>query len=424
MSILRCIVCGLVLIPAAHLSAKQDGLRPPVERGPLTIERLLSRPDVQHDLRLTNTQTARIASVFAALSDELAKFLPPPTPPGTGLTMAQTRAMSEKSMAASKRAEAEAIAILTKIQRQRLDQIRLQAKQARVLTEPNMQKTLGFSPSQTAAVEAIQKRWIDQMSGNRLPMPPRDDSFERAEEWTRVYSEQMQDGLMAVLTGLQQVRLRELLGHKFRGDSDLTSSYLRVSRNHGNSTPWEIKGYLHQIEQMPYLLLVRDDVLADLKLTPDQHAAILALVENPQYAFSRPLVPGALPASRDPRLKGLSPLPSLGLGKLLNDQQRIRLQEIRIQLLGERMLLDPDIQGALRLKDRQVQQIAEIHRSWELRSRIALRRLDSEEVAEYLQAKLRQEMMSALRKVLTPDEQTWFIELGGRKFETMKPEMS
>lgn len=114
------------------------------------------------------------------------------------------------------------------------------------------------------------------------------------------------------------------------------------------------------------ILLGTDDVQKELKLTSLQRAVIDDI--RSEYRDAARDISAKVAAGQQTKKQGLANLQSLTAGsdrralRVLNDDQRKRLDEIRYQLVGGYMLLQPKLQADLALTDKQKAKITKI---WE-----------------------------------------------------------
>jgi Spy/CpxP family protein refolding chaperone len=170
------------------------------------LERL-NRPYVLQELKVTDSQRARIDAVMADLRREQAKSLPP----WGELSRAQREAEIEKLGRMVEQAHDQVAAILTPSQMQRLRQIHFQYEGAFALREDDIAAELGLTPQQR---QQIQKIYREHIRAVTVPASlARDPKAERAEvrRFRQVY-QRNQRRILAVLTGEQRDRFLQMLG--------------------------------------------------------------------------------------------------------------------------------------------------------------------------------------------------------------------
>lgn len=110
--------------------------------------------------------------------------------------------------------------------------------------------------------------------------------------------------------------------------------------------------------------------------------------------------------------------------EVLTAEQKNRLAQIRLQMLGNNVVLDPEIQKTLDISDDQKAQIetAQVqaqNQMLDVRDRLKSKQITAKQApAEFM--RVRSSYMTALGKVLTPEQSTKLKEIEGRPFVRQK----
>lgn len=180
--------------------------------------------------------------------------------------------------------------------------------------------------------------------------------------------------------------------------------------------------------QMPKsALLVRNDVQKDLKLTDDQKAQ-LKKVQDDANAKRQAMMEemranggggGDFQAMRD-RFEKMQAETEEATMKVLNDDQRKRLDQINLQYNGYRSLNDEKLQKELGLNADQKRKISELNdqmnaANMQIMQRVRNGELDATEVPALLETN-NKALDSAIKQTLTPEQDGKFTEMQGPKW--------
>lgn len=150
----------------------------------------------------------------------------------------------------------------------------------------------------------------------------------------------------------------------------------------------------------PLALAIKAAVQEELKLTPEQVAAIKSLYQN---------------ASKDEKLAVHD-----ALAKALKPEQKKRLQEISVQVRGGSAVADPEVIKALGLSEKQARQVAEYWKNKEedLRQILRITRFKNAEAKRKFILSQRKDAGKELLKMLTEEQEARFKKLEGKRIET------
>jgi Spy/CpxP family protein refolding chaperone len=172
------------------------------------------------------------------------------------------------------------------------------------------------------------------------------------------------------------------------------------------------------------ILLGVDSVQKELKLTSLQRA-VLNDIRNEYRDASRDIT-AKVTAGQQTKAKGLANLEALTAGsdrralRVLNDDQKKRLEEIRHQILGGYMLLSPALQTKLGLSEAQKTKIAKIEARSEKNIAAANAAFEAGKISYYQRiVNLRNNRLDRseeLIDVLTPPQYGKLAELEGEEF--------
>lgn len=168
----------------------------------------------------------------------------------------------------------------------------------------------------------------------------------------------------------------------------------------------------------PVTLAANADVQKDLGVKEEAAEKIKALGEEMNTA-RRELMSGGFPMDQEGRQKLMEDLNKLNkefgdkLGKLIDEKQTKRLDEIQIQVTGfSGALAMPKVAEALKITDEQQQDIRAAGQD----SFAKLRELGQDATAEQ-RAEVMKEAETAMMKVLTDDQKKAYETLKGKPFE-------
>jgi len=184
----------MVAIASISLAQNQPRRQAPVMRGMMGMG-LLFRPEVQTELKLTDSQKRSLAKMR---TDMMAGF---GTNNSKQVTPDQRRAQLQKAQAGITK-------LLTKAQAKRLNQLRLQQSGAFALTDPAVAKALALTAKQKSQLAKI------QTTSFRPPAPVPKDSAPRRVD--RAGLEAAKKKMEAVLSDGQKAKWKAMLGKPFK----------------------------------------------------------------------------------------------------------------------------------------------------------------------------------------------------------------
>lgn len=172
----------------------------------------------------------------------------------------------------------------------------------------------------------------------------------------------------------------------------------------------------------PAQLLQRKDVQADLNLTDDQKTKLTALQDE-----MRPKMREAFQSANGDREAMRTAIEKItadmmkAVNDILTPQQQTRLKEINIQISGARVILQKDIQEALKLTDDQKAKIKSINDTAteannSVRDKMRNQELDRESAMAAMK-KNNDALNSELAKVLTEDQTAMLKKMAGAPFK-------
>jgi Spy/CpxP family protein refolding chaperone len=162
-------------------------------------------------------------------------------------------------------------------------------------------------------------------------------------------------------------------------------------------------------------LTQNDKVQADLKLTDDQKEQIKKIIADAPRPMRDPNL------SREERMaKAQEARKDLEdkINTVLNDSQKVRIKEIRLQARGVQALSDKAVAESLKLSDDQVNKIKDLNKSLADARSAAFQgggRPDQDAIDKL--TKLRTETNDKILAVLTPDQKASFEKMQGAKIE-------
>ncbi len=167
-------------------------------------------------------------------------------------------------------------------------------------------------------------------------------------------------------------------------------------------------------------VLRRRDVQIDLKLTAAQKTRIETIQQKEVQAIESVAGKrGGTSVTRhdfDQRIADDNRLAE----NVLTDDQKKRLQEIKLQLRGNTAILDSDVQKELDITDDQKAQIENLksQQTVQLRTHMQNGDLARMKMSGILKS-LRQQLSASLIKLLTPEQSEKFKEMNGKPFQIM-----
>lgn len=190
---------------------------------------MLSRTDVQKDLKMTSEQTARVAQIREEMRDEMRGMMQ------DGAAMGDRVAMQEMMQQLNAKYDRAVLEVLDENQKKRLGEIRIQLMGIRAITDREVQKSLDFTNPQQAKVNSAQRRYQEAMNELMQGMrPPRGGGGAPGEGGQRggmrgeMSPEMMEsiekinktfdDELKAIITPEQDAKLKAMGGAEFKAD--------------------------------------------------------------------------------------------------------------------------------------------------------------------------------------------------------------
>lgn len=178
-------------------------------------------------------------------------------------------------------------------------------------------------------------------------------------------------------------------------------------------------------------LATRADVQRDLAVTDDQKSKITALNEKlreDRRNMMQDLMGGGGPPDQNEVRAAMEKFNAKAkeeLAKILTADQMKRLDEINVQISGNRAIQQPAIQKALGLSEAQVKQINELQQKQQEAMRSLFEKVQNQEITrEDMQASMQKNnktMDDELAKILTADQAAKLKEMGGKPFKADPP---
>lgn len=173
-------------------------------------------------------------------------------------------------------------------------------------------------------------------------------------------------------------------------------------------------------------LLGRADVQKDLNITADQKAKIEKLQEaqrDKMQAMMEEMRNGG-GFDREAMQKAMEKNQAeakVEVDKILDDKQKTRLGEIRIQLAGNRAIMDADTQKALGMSAEQVAKVKKLNEDAQAANQAVMERMRNQEIdREAFQAAMQKNnetLNTELGKILTAEQAAKLKEMGGAPFK-------
>jgi Spy/CpxP family protein refolding chaperone len=163
-------------------------------------------------------------------------------------------------------------------------------------------------------------------------------------------------------------------------------------------------------------LLSNEKVQADLKLTDEQKESIKKLADKARE--DRSALTGLSGEERRTKMQEMAKDMEQKTDAVLNDQQKARIKEIRLQARGTAALADKEVAESLKLTDDQVNKIKDLNKSLTDARTEAFSgggRPDADAIAKL--TKLRTETNEKILAVLTADQKASFEKMQGTKIE-------
>lgn len=203
-------IAGSVLLAAMSL-AQGGGRQMMFGGGAGSDTMLLGSPDVQKELKLTETQMKDIKAIQDAQRQEMMDMFQ------NGGGGGDREEMMKQVQAMMKKSEDKIKAILTADQNKRLKQIGVQTAGGRALFREDIQKELGLSATQRKALMDLQAKNQETMMSMFQQM--RDQSMTREEMQAAMEksNKSMNEEALKVLTAEQKTAFEAMKGPKFEG---------------------------------------------------------------------------------------------------------------------------------------------------------------------------------------------------------------
>lgn len=168
-------------------------------------------------------------------------------------------------------------------------------------------------------------------------------------------------------------------------------------------------------------LLGRADVRAELKLTPEQIAAIEAANPRGQGRRGQGQAGGAGQGAGDAEaMRRARTEREASTMKVLSEPQQKRLQELFIQRVGARAVMVPQVGQALGITQEQTAQMRQLQQRQREANQAVMERARSGEIdraqAREAQAKNEAALEAEMRKLLSPAQQEKLREMAGAPF--------
>lgn len=173
----------------------------------------------------------------------------------------------------------------------------------------------------------------------------------------------------------------------------------------------------------PSMLLQRDDVQADLKLTTDQKDKLAEIQEKSREEMRAQFQPGTRP-DRETMMKNFQKMQekvTKEVNTVLTADQQKRLKQIAIQLNGSNSLLQKDVQKDLGLTTEQIAKIDSLQKGLQDASKKLMEKVQSQELSwQEVMPKMEangKTFKESLEKVMTDAQKAKLKELGGEPFK-------
>ena len=169
------------------------------------------------------------------------------------------------------------------------------------------------------------------------------------------------------------------------------------------------------------LLLWRPDVQTDLQLTGGEKAQLDHIRDRASNRSGRSFTPGTQNfRTNQTALSNYMQQLDQQCEQVLTDSQRSRLQQIKLQLRGPIVLLDPQIQSQLEVSDDQKAKMDAADQRRQAQMKAVNQKMRSRQIAvSQITAELRKvnaDYAASLQKVLTAEQATKFKEMLGQPF--------
>lgn len=162
----------------------------------------------------------------------------------------------------------------------------------------------------------------------------------------------------------------------------------------------------------PVMALMRDDIKKELKLNKEQNAEIGKIVKEVNglnRGSGNPMA--VLDKMKEADQKILA---------VLDEPQKKRLSEIRIQIQGPPALSDPEVAGPLQLSEDQVNKVKEMQSSY-MSEMMSLMQKGMDRSTQGKLDKLRDDRDKKMLELLSAEQQAKFKEMQGPVFKNARP---
>lgn len=169
-------------------------------------------------------------------------------------------------------------------------------------------------------------------------------------------------------------------------------------------------------------LVMRPDVQRDLKLTDQQKGQVDGLMQRMRSRIEAIRGQGQQPGGGNMQaFAEIQRETSEGINRILTEQQRKRLGEIRLQLAGPMALAQPEVQTQLNLTQQQRSQLRElqaanVQKNREMMERARAGQLDRTQIRAERE-KLQKEATESMLKILTAEQAARWRQMQGAPFQ-------
>lgn len=177
---------------------------------------------------------------------------------------------------------------------------------------------------------------------------------------------------------------------------------------------------MSKMQSSPAMALLRTDIKKELKLRKDQESQINQIEKDLSSAMSP--TRGNDPTSLSSPLAKIDEA-NVKVMAVLDDTQRQRLFEIRLQMQGPPSVLDPDVSRSLALTDDQTGSIKTLDTTYLSEALRVVQDHPGKGTMEKI-AKMRDDRDEKILKVLTDEQRAKFKEMQGTPFKDARPKGS
>lgn len=216
------------------------------------------------------------------------------------------------------------------------------------------------------------------------------------------------------------------------GVAVLPLSAVAQGRGQGGGQGMMFGGQRGGMQSSKGFLLMRNDVRKDLKTTADQNAKIDAAAKAmqaamPQFGGGGQGQGGQGQGGQRPDFQAMQEQIQAAMKKFeedatkpLDDGQKARLDQISLQMQGNRALMNEDLQKKLNFKKEQTRKVEDLQASMQTANQAIFQRVQSGEIdRSEIQALMEENnkiLDQELAKVLDADQTKAFEEMKGAKF--------